>query len=58
MDEYIKKEQERINIEKEEEGPTLAEQYSEVRQKEYPKQKVKTYEVPGQLSLFDMIDKK
>lgn len=52
------KEQERINIEKEEEEPTLAEQYSEVRQKEYPKQKVKTYEVPGQLSLFDMIDKK
>ena len=51
------KEQERINIEKEEE-PTFAEQYSEVRQKEYPKQKVKTYEVPGQLSLFDMIDKK
>ena len=51
------KEQEKINIEKEEE-PTFAEQYSEVRQKEYPKQKVKTYEVPGQLSLFDMIDKK
>ena len=35
-----------------------AEQYEEVRQKSYPKQKKKTYEVPGQLSLFDMIDKK
>lgn len=37
---------------------TLAEQYEEARQKSYPKQKTKTYEVPGQLSLFDMIDKK
>ena len=52
------KEQERIRTEQEEHIPTYAEQYSEVRQKDYPKQKVKTYEVPGQLSLFDMIDKK
>ena len=35
-----------------------AEQYEELRQKSYPKQKKKTYEVPEQLSLFDMIDKK
>lgn len=36
----------------------FVEQYEEVRQKSYPKQKRKTYEVEGQLSLFDMIDKK
>lgn len=37
---------------------SFAEQYEEVRQKSYPKQKTKKYEVPGQLSLFDMMDKK
>ncbi len=42
----------------EEKISSYAEQYEEVRQKSYPKQKKKTYEVPGQLSLFDMIDKK
>ena len=52
------KEQEKARQEQEEHTPTYAEQYSEVRQKDYPKQKVKTYEVPGQLSLFDMIDKR
>lgn len=42
----------------EEKNSAYREQYEEIRQKSYPKQKTKTYEVPGQLSLFDMIDKK
>jgi hypothetical protein len=43
----------------EEEKPlTFEERYEEARQKTYPKQKTKKYEVPGQLSLFDTIEKK
>lgn len=37
---------------------SIAEKFEEIRQKSYPKQKRKEMEIPGQLSLYDIMDKK